>query len=77
MEPILYMTFGAAAVVALILCRLAAKHGWAWVEAKIKAKATAAESDLKAKFASVAAPLETRIAAAETAIATLRQKAGL
>ena len=77
MEPIFYTSMGAAGVVALIILRLAAKHGWAWVEAKLKAKASAAESDLKAKFASVAAPLETRIAAAESAIATLKQKVGL
>jgi hypothetical protein len=77
MEAIFYMSAGAAGVVALIILRLAAKHGLAWVEAKLKAKATAAEADIKAKFASVAAPLETRIASAETAIATLKQKVGI
>lgn len=77
MEPVFYMSVGAAGVIGLIIMRLAARHGWAWVESKIKAKATAAEADVKAKFASVAGPLETRIAAAETAIAALKQKVGV
>ena len=77
MEPFFYMSMGAAGVVALILCRLAAKHGWAWVEAKVKAKAAAVEADAKAKLASVTAPIETRVTAIEADIKAIKTKVGV
>jgi len=80
MEPLLYVSMGAAGVIGLIILRLAARHGWAWVEArikaKIKAKATAAEADVRAKFAAAAAPFEARIAALEQAVANIKTKVG-
>ena len=36
MEPIIWMSLGGAGVVCLILMRLAARHGWAWVQAQFK-----------------------------------------
>lgn len=77
MEPLIWMGMGAAGVVALILCRLAAKHGWAWVEARVKAKAAAVEADAKAKLASVTAPIETRVTAIETDLKAIKAKVGL
>ena len=76
MEPIFYMSAGAAGVVGLIILRLAARRGLAWVEAKVKAKATAAEADVRARFAAAAAPFETRVAALEQAVANIRAKVG-
>ena len=81
MEPIFYISAGAAGVVGLIILRLAATHSWAWVEAKIKekikAKASAAEADVKAKFVAAAAPFEARVVALEQAVANIKAKVGV
>jgi uncharacterized protein YceH (UPF0502 family) len=76
MEPTIYMALGAAGVVGLIILRLAVRRGWAWVEARIRAKATAAEAGIKAKFAAAAAPFEARVAALEQAVANIKAKVG-
>lgn len=64
MESLIWMGAGAMGVVALILCRLAAKHGWAWVEAKLKAEAAATEATFAAKVSAAAGDLEAKIGAA-------------
>jgi hypothetical protein len=61
MEPVIYMSLGAAVVVCLILMRLAAVHGWAWLQAKLKERARDAEADLKQKFSGVIGDLDARI----------------
>ncbi len=72
-EPILWAVIGAGGVVALILCRLAAKHGWAWVEAKVKAKAAAAEADAKAKITAAVGDVDAKIkGAVATEVATIK-----
>jgi hypothetical protein len=84
MEPIIWMSLGAAGVVTLILCRLAAKHGWAWVQAKLKERAVDAEADLKQKFSGAIGDLDARIrdvvhsevAKLESEIAALKAKVG-
>ena len=35
MEPIIWMSVGASAIVALIVVRLAVRHGWAWLRAQL------------------------------------------
>lgn len=84
MEPIIWMSMGAAGVVCLILTRLAAKHGWAWVQAKLKERAMDAEADLKQKFSGVIGDLDARIrdivhseiAKVESDIAAIKAKVG-
>jgi hypothetical protein len=73
---------GAAGVVCLILARLAAVHGWAWLQAKLKERARDAEADLKQKFSGVIGDLDARIkdvvhselAKVESDIAALKAK---
>ncbi len=85
MEPILYMSLGAAGGVCLILMRLAAKHGWASVQAWLRQRAASAEADLKRKFSGVVGDLDGRIrdvvhselAKVESEIATLKAKVGV
>ena len=52
MEALFYTSAGAAGAIGLILMRLAARHGLAWVRAELKARASAAEAAFKAKVAS-------------------------
>jgi hypothetical protein len=89
MEPIIYMSLGASGVISLILIRLAAKHGWAWVRAQLKQHAGAVEADFKAKVSGAVGDLDARIKAAatdvvhselsklESDIAALKAKAGI
>jgi hypothetical protein len=84
MEPIIYMSLGAAGVVSLILVRLAAVHGWAWVQAQFKQHAGAVEADFKTKVSAAVGDLDARIkdvvhselAKVESDIATLKTKVG-
>ena len=84
MEPIVYMFFGAVGVISLIVMRLAAKHGWAWVQDKLKAGATKAEADFKTKIASAVGDLDARVrdvvhselARIDSDIAALKAKVG-
>ena len=66
MEPIVWMLAGAGGVVCLILMRLAARHGWAWVQAQVKQHAAAAEAEFKAKVAAAAGDLAPRVAELES-----------
>jgi hypothetical protein len=85
MEPVFYTSAGAAGVVGLIILRLAARHGWTWVEARLRAKASAAESDFKTRItravgdidAKVADVVHSELARIESDIAALKAKAGL
>jgi uncharacterized small protein (DUF1192 family) len=61
MEPIIWMLIGAVGVMLLILLRLAAKHGWTWVAAKLQARAANARSDLRREISGVIGPLDERI----------------
>ncbi len=84
MDPIIYMSLGAAGVVALILIRLGAKHGWAWVRTQLKQHAGAVEADFKAKVTAAVGDLDARIrdvvhseiAKVESDIAALKAKVG-
>ena len=76
MEPIFYTSAGAAGVIGLIILRLAARHGWAWVAARLAAKAQAAEADVKARFDAAAAPFEARVKALEASVAAIKAKVG-
>ena len=85
MEPIIYMSAGAAGVVCLILLRLAARHGWAWVQSQVKQHATDAESVFKHKVSAAVGDLDARIrdvvhselARIESDIASLKTKVGV
>ena len=66
MEAIVWMLAGAGGVVCLILMRLAARHGWAWLQAQMKQHAAAAETEFKAKVAAAAGDLAPRVAELET-----------
>ena len=85
MEPIIWMSMGAAGLVGLILMRLAARHGWAWVQAKLKQRAMDAEAHWKQKLSAAVGDLDARIrdvvhselAKLESDIATLKTKAGM
>jgi hypothetical protein len=63
MEPIIWISLGAAGVIALVLVRLAAVHGWAWVRAQLKQHAIDAESDFKQRVSAAVGDLEGRIKA--------------
>ncbi len=84
MDPIIYMSLGAAGVVALILVRLAAVHGWAWLRTQLKQHAGAVEADFKAKVTAAVGDLDARIrdvvhseiAKVESDIAALKAKVG-
>jgi len=79
------MSLGAAGVIALILARLAAVHGWNWVQAKLRERALDAEAHLKQKFSGVIGDLDARIrdvvhselAKLESEIASLKTKVGI
>ena len=78
------MSLGAAGVICLILMRLAARHGWAWVQGQVKQHAGAVEADFKAKVSAAVGDLDARIrdvvhselAKVESEIATLKTKVG-
>ena len=84
MEPIIWMSLGASGVVTLILMRLAAVHGWAWVQAQLKQHATETESMFKRKVSAAVGDLDARIrdavhselAKLESDIAALKAKVG-
>jgi hypothetical protein len=84
MEPIIYMSLGAAGVVSLILLRLAARHGWAWVQGQVKAHAGEVEADFKTKVHAAVGDLDARIrdvvhselAKLESDIAAIKAKVG-
>jgi len=84
MEPVFWMSLGAAGVICLILMRLAARHGWAWVRGQVKQHAGAVEADFKAKVSAAVGDLDARIrdvvhselAKVESEIATLKTKVG-
>ncbi len=75
MEPILWMTMGAAGAGGVLCVVFAAKHGWAALQDKLNESASAAEADFKAKvrsavgevtppMAALAAQVEQRLKAA-------------
>lgn len=68
MEPVIWMLIGAGGIVALIITRFAAKHGWAWVQAQLKARAEQTEAAFKAKVSAAVGDLEPRITAIENQI---------
>ncbi len=84
MEPVLYMSLGAAGVVGLILLRLAARHGWTWVRAQVKQHGMAAESAFRHKVSAAVGDLDARVrdvvhselAKVESDIAALKAKVG-
>jgi hypothetical protein len=55
------MGAGAAGVICLILMRLAARHGWAWVQGQVKQHAGAVEADFKQKVSAAVGDLDARI----------------
>jgi hypothetical protein len=65
MENLFWIGIGAAGVIGLIILRLAAKHGWAWVRDELKAHADQAEADFKAKVSAAAGDIESRVTAIE------------
>jgi hypothetical protein len=84
MEPIIYVSFGAAGVVCLLLMRLAARHGWAWVQGQVKQHAADAESAFKHKVAAAVGDLDghirdvvhSELAKLESDIAAIKAKTG-
>lgn len=74
MDQLIWMLIGACGLAALILMRLAAKHGWAWTQAQLKARASAAESEFKAKVAAAAGDLGARLARIESDVAALKAR---
>ena len=84
MEPIIYMSLGAAGVICLILMRLAARHGWAWIRSQLKQHAGAVEADFKAKVSTAIGDLDARIkdvvhselAKVESDIAAIKARVG-
>jgi hypothetical protein len=84
MEAAFWMSLGAAGVVGLILMRLAARHGWAWVQGQVKQHATDAESVFKHKVSAAVGDLDARIrdavhselARIESDVAALKAKVG-
>jgi hypothetical protein len=77
MEPLFYMSAGAAGVVSLIIMKVGAAKAWVAVQAWTKARASAAEADVKAKFDAAAAPFEARVKALETSVAAIKAKVPL
>ena len=84
MEPIIWMSMGAASVLCLILMRLAVVHGWAWVQGQVKRHAMDVEADFKQKVSAAVGDLDARIASGihselakiESDIAALKAKTG-
>jgi hypothetical protein len=84
MEPIIYMSLGAAGVVSFILLRLAAGHGLAWLQGQVKQHATDVESAFKHKVSAAVGDLDARIrdvvhselARLESDVAAIKAKVG-
>jgi hypothetical protein len=84
MEAALLMSLGAAGVLSLILLRLAARHGWAWIQSPLEQHATDAESAFKHKVSAAVGDIDGRIkdvvhselAGIESDIAALEAKVG-
>jgi hypothetical protein len=84
MEPIIYMSLGAAGVLCLILLRLAAVHGWAWLRSQLRQHAMDVERDFKQRVSGVIGDLDARIhdvihselAKLESDVAALKAKVG-
>jgi hypothetical protein len=68
MDQLVWMFIGAGGLAGMILMRLAARHGLAWVRAELKARASAAETAFKAKVAAAAGDLGARLAAVEAQV---------
>lgn len=68
MEPFVWMAVGASGLAGLIIVRLAAKHGWDWVRARLKACAAQAEDEFKAKVSAAASDLVPRLVALESRV---------
>jgi hypothetical protein len=64
MEAIFWMPVGAVGVVCLILMRLAAQHGWAWVRAQVTQHAMDAESGFTQRVSAAVGDLDGRVKAA-------------
>jgi hypothetical protein len=77
MEPLFYMSAGAAGVVSLIIMKVGAAKAWAAVQAWTKARTSAAEADVKAKLDAAAAPFEARVRALERLVVKIAAKVGL
>ena len=85
MEPVIWMSMGAAGVVCLILMRLAAKHGWAWLQGQVKQHAMDVEGEFKRKVSAALGDLDARIrdvvhselAKLDSEIATLKTRVGI
>jgi hypothetical protein len=73
MEPIIWLSLGASGVVCLILLRLAAAHGWAWVRAQVAQRAALADAAFNAKVAAAAGDLGARLSALEGEIKRLAE----
>jgi hypothetical protein len=62
------MAVGASGLAGLIIVRLAAKHGWTWVQSQLKARAAQAEAAFRAKVSAAAGDLAPRITALESRV---------
>ncbi len=71
MDQLIWMLIGASGFAALILMRLAAKHGAAWVQAQMKARASAAEAEFRAKVTAAAGDLGARLVTVEAQVKAL------
>ncbi len=84
MEPIIYMSMGAAGVVFLILLRFGAVHGWAGLRAQLKQHAMDVERDFKQRVSGAVGDIDARIkdvvhselAKLESDVAALKAKVG-
>jgi hypothetical protein len=66
MEPLIWMGAGAAGLGAVIVAHLGMKHGWAWVQSRLKAHADAAAADFKAKIDAASGDVASRLTVLET-----------
>jgi len=76
MDQLIWMLIGAGGLAGMIVMRLAAKHGFAWVRAELKSRASAAEAEFRARVTAAAAPFEERVKALETSVAAIKAKIG-
>lgn len=74
MEQLAWMLTGAGVLAGLILVRLAARHGFAWVRVELKARADAAEAEFKARVSAAAGDLAPRIAALEGRVPAVMER---
>ncbi len=70
MDKLLYVGAGAALVGAAWLAVLVGKHGWAWVRARLAARAQRLEAEARAKLDELTAPFEQRVKTLETIATT-------